>query len=205
MAQVAPILCAGITTYKALKESGARPGQTVCIVGAGGGLGSIALQYAKAMGLQTIAIDGGDEKKDLCTKLGASSYIDFMKSKDMVADVKAATEDGFGPHASILFAVNEKPFQQAAEYVRPRGVVVAVGMPANAYLSAPIFGTVVRMVTIKGSYVGNRKDTQEALEFFRRGLVKAPIKIVGMSELNNVYDAMRKGTILGRMVVDTSK
>jgi len=133
LAQVAPILCAGITTYKALKESGARPGQTVCIVGAGGGLGSIALQYAKAMGLQTIAIDGGDEKKDLCTKLGASSYIDFMKSKDIVADVKAATEDGFGPHASILFAVNEKPFQQAAEYVRPRGVVVAVGMPANAY------------------------------------------------------------------------
>lgn len=68
---VAPILCAGITVYKGLKESGARPGQTVAIVGAGGGLGSLALQYAKAMGLRTIAIDGGDEKKAMCEKLGS--------------------------------------------------------------------------------------------------------------------------------------
>lgn len=68
---VAPILCAGLTVYKGLKESGIRPGQTVAIVGAGGGLGSLALQYAKAMGLQVVAIDGGDEKKAMCEKLGA--------------------------------------------------------------------------------------------------------------------------------------
>lgn len=68
---VAPILCAGVTVYKGLKESGARPGQTVAIVGAGGGLGSLAQQYAKVMGLRVIAIDGGDEKRAMCEKLGA--------------------------------------------------------------------------------------------------------------------------------------
>lgn len=68
---IAPILCAGVTVYKGLKESGARPGQTVAIVGAGGGLGSLAQQYAKAMGLRVIAIDGGEEKRAMCEELGA--------------------------------------------------------------------------------------------------------------------------------------
>lgn len=69
---VAPILCGGITVYRGLKESGAKPGQTVAIVGAGGGLGSLAIQYAKAMGLQVIAIDAGDDKKEMCKKMGVS-------------------------------------------------------------------------------------------------------------------------------------
>jgi propanol-preferring alcohol dehydrogenase len=113
---IAPVLCAGITVYKGLKESGAKPGQTVAIVGAGGGLGSLAQQYAKAMGLRTIAIDTGDDKKKMCLEqLGSHAFIDFAKSQNVVKDVQAATEDGLGPHAVILVAVNEKPFQQAAE------------------------------------------------------------------------------------------
>lgn len=110
-----PVLCAGITVYKGLKESGARPGQTVGIVGAGGGLGSLACQYAKAMGLRIIALDSGDEKKEMCTKLGADKFVDFAKSDNVVKDMQAATEDGLGPHAVLLVAVSEKPFQQAAE------------------------------------------------------------------------------------------
>lgn len=112
---ISPILCAGITVYKGLKESGARPGQTVAIVGAGGGLGSLAQQYAKAMGLRVIAVDAGDEKKKMCEEMGASAFVDFSKSSDVVKDVQAATEDGLGPHAVLLVAVNEKPFQQASE------------------------------------------------------------------------------------------
>ena len=83
------------------------------------------------------------------------------------------------------------------QYVRPRGAVVAIGLPAGAFLKAPVFETVIRCVTIKGSYVGNRKDTSEAIEFFRRGLIKAPIKIIGMSELQKVYDLMHEGKIAG--------
>jgi len=192
--------------YKGLKESGARPGQTVAIVGAGGGLGSLAQQYAKAMGLRVIAIDtyvflsfflsfflpscitilpvalcnefyivhprrpkssvvanamnefnsGDDKKKMSLEKLGAATFVDFMKD-DVVTAVKKATPDGLGPHAVILVAVTEKPFQQAAEYVRPRGTVICIGLPAGAYLKAPVFDSVIKMVTIKGSYVGNRK------------------------------------------------
>jgi len=202
---IAPVLCAGITVYKGLKESGVRPGQTVAIVGAGGGLGSLACQYAKAMGLDIIAIDGGDEKREMTKKLGATKFVDFLTSKNVVSDVKAATEDGLGPHAVILVAVNEKPFQQAAEYVRPRGTVVAIGLPAGAYLRAPVFESVIKMITIKGSYVGNRRDSAEAIEFFRRGLINAPYKSIGLSELQKVYDLMHEGKIAGRYVVDTSK
>ena len=202
---ISPILCAGITVYKGLKESGARPGQTVAIVGAGGGLGSLACQYAKAMGLQVIGIDTGDEKEAMVKKLGAHAFIDFAKSSNVVKDVQAATEDGLGPHAVILVAVNEKPFQQATEYLRPRGTVIAIGLPSGAYLRAPVFETVIGVKTIKGSYVGNRKDTSEAIDFYRRGLINAPFKVIGMSELQKVYDMMHEGKIAGRYVVDTSK
>lgn len=205
LAAVAPVLCAGITVYKGLKESGVRPGQYVAIVGAGGGLGSLAIQYAKAMGLHAIGIDGGAEKGQMCQQLGAKAFVDFTTSKDVVADVKAATPDGLGPHAVICLAVSEKPFQQASQYVRSRGTVVAIGLPANAYLKAPVFDTVLRMITIKGSYVGNRQDTAEALEFFRQGLIKAPYKVVGLSQLQEVYELMQAGKIAGRYVVDTSK
>ncbi|KAF2451443.1 alcohol dehydrogenase [Karstenula rhodostoma CBS 690.94] len=202
---VAPVLCAGITVYKGLKESGAQPGQWVAIVGAGGGLGSLALQYAKAMGLRTIGIDTGDAKKDMCATLGAEHFVDFAKSSNLVKDVQAATPDGLGPHAVLLVAVNERPFQQAAEYIRPRGTVVCIGMPAGAYMKAPVFETVVRMITIKGSYVGNRKDSAEALEFFARGLIKSPFQTVGLSELPSVYEKLQKGEVAGRYVLDTSK
>ncbi|KAF2083719.1 GroES-like protein [Saccharata proteae CBS 121410] len=205
LAAIAPVLCAGITVYKGLKESGARPGQTVAIVGAGGGLGSLAMQYAKAMGLRTIAIDTGDEKKKMCMEMNAEAFVDFATSSNVVKDVQAATKDGLGPHAVILVAVNEKPFQQAAEYVRPRGTVICIGLPAGAYLRAPVFESVIKMVTIRGSYVGNRRDTSEALDFFNRGLIKAPFKVVGLSELQKVYDLMHKGAIAGRYVLDTSK
>lgn len=205
LAAVAPVLCAGITVYKGLKESNTRAGQWVAIVGAGGGLGSLALQYAKAMGLHTIAIDGGPEKEKMCKSLGASAYIDFTTSKNLVADVKAATPGGFGPRAVILLAVSAGPFQQATEYVRSHGTVVCIGMPAGAYIKAPVFDTVVRMVTIKGSYVGNRVDTEEAIEFFRLGLIKAPYKVAALSELPQIFEEMSAGKIAGRYVVDTSK
>ncbi|KAL5342973.1 alcohol dehydrogenase 3 [Aspergillus crustosus] len=198
----APILCAGITVYKGLKESGARPGQTVAIVGAGGGLGSIAQQYAKAMGLRTIAIDGGDEKRTLCEQLGAEVYIDFTKSTDVVADVKAATPGNLGAHAVLLLAVAEKPFQQATEYVRSHGSVVAIGLPADAFLKAPVFSTVVRMINIKGSYVGNRQDGVEALDFFARGLINAPFKKAPLKDLPKIFELMEQGKIAGRYVLE---
>ncbi|KAI2621845.1 dehydrogenase-like protein [Xylaria nigripes] len=202
---IAPILCAGLTVYKGLKESGARPGEFVAVVGAGGGLGTMAVQFGRAMGIHIIAIDGGAEKGQVCKDLGATEYIDFSTSKNIVEDVKKASPEGLGPHAVLLLAANEKPFQQASEYVRSRGSIVCVGLPANAYLKAPVFDIVTRMITIKGSYVGNRQDTAEVIDFFRRGLIKAPYKVIGLSKLQEVFDLMEENKITGRYVADTSK
>ncbi|KAK4183463.1 putative alcohol dehydrogenase [Podospora australis] len=203
--KAAPILCAGLTVYTGLKVSETRPGQFIAIVGAGGGLGSLAIQYAKAMGMHVIAIDGGSEKKESCMNLGADTYVDYMTSKDLVADVRAASPEGLGPHGVLLLAPMEKPFQQATGYVRSHGTVVCIGLPAGAKVSMPVFDTVVRMVQVKGSYVGNRQDMAEALDFFTRGLVKAPIKVVGMSEIDKVFGLMRENKVVGRYVLDTSR
>ena len=146
---ISPILCAGITVYKGLKESGARPGQSVAIVGAGGGLGSLAQQYAKAMGLRVIAVDAGDEKKKMCEDMGASAFVDFSKSSDVVKDVQAATEDGLGPHAVLLVAVNEKPFQQASEVCSPIRFCrqcVALTWRSTSDLMAPLSSSVCQPV-----------------------------------------------------------
>ena len=85
---------------------------------------------------------------------------------------------------------SEKPFQQATTYVRARGTIVAIGLPPNAYLKAPIFSTVRQMITIKGSYVGNRQDSAEAIQFFARGLIKVPFKTVPLKDLGHVYEVM---------------
>lgn len=115
--------------------------------------------------------------------------------------MRAATSDGLGPHAVLLVAVNEKPFQQAAEYVRPRGTVVVIGMPAGASIKAPVFQSVVKMIRIQASYVGNRQDSAEALDFFSRGLIHAPFKTVDLKDLPNVYELMHAGKVVGRYVL----
>lgn len=203
LAQVAPILCAGITVYKALKTAGLKAGEWVAISGAAGGLGSLAIQYAKAMGYRVLAIDGGEEKGEFCKSLGAEYFADFTKSKDLVEEIKTATEGG--PHGAINVSVSEFAIRQSCEYVRSCGTVVLVGLPAEAKVVAPVFDAVVKSISIKGSYVGNRADSAEAIDFFARGLVKCPIKIVGLSELPKVFELLKAGQVLGRYVVDTSK
>lgn len=203
LAKVAPILCAGITVYKALKVADILAGEWVAITGAGGGLGTLAIQYAKAMGFRVLAIDTSDAKKEACLKLGAEAFVDFATTKDIVKEVQEVTKGG--PHAVIHVAVSEKALSISTEYVRPCGTIVLVGLPANAYVKSEVFSHVVKTINIKGSYVGNRADTAEAIDFFTRGLVEAPIKIVGLSELESVYEKMEKGEIVGRYVLDTSK
>ncbi|KAF7999996.1 alcohol dehydrogenase, propanol-preferring [Metschnikowia aff. pulcherrima] len=203
LAQVAPILCAGITVYKALKTANLKAGQWVAISGAGGGLGSLAVQYAKAMGYRVLGIDGGDDKAEFAKLLGAEAFVDFFNVKDVVEEVQKITKGG--PHGVINVSVSEKAMQQSVAYVRATGTVVLVGLPAGAKVEAPVFESVVKSVSIRGSYVGNRADSAEAIDFFSRGLIKCPIKIVGLSELPSVYELMEQGKILGRYVVDNYK
>ena len=203
LAEVAPILCAGITVYKALKTADLQAGQWVAISGAAGGLGSLAVQYAKAMGYRVLGIDGGEGKEEFTIQAGAESFVDFTKSKDVVKDVQKLTDGG--PHAVINVSVSERAMQQSLDYVRSAGTVVLVGLPAGAKVAASVFDSVVKSISIKGSYVGNRADTAEAIDFFARGKVKCSIKLAGLSELPKIYKLMEEGKILGRYVVDTSK
>lgn len=203
LAEVAPVLCAGITVYKALKSAELKAGDWVAISGAAGGLGSLATQYAKAMGYRVLGIDGGDEKKDFFLSLGGEVFIDFTKSKDVIADVLAATHGG--AHGVINVSVSEGAITASTKYCRANGTVVLVGLPAGAVCKSEVFNQVVKSIHIVGSYVGNRADTREALDFFTRGLIKSPIKVVGLSTLPEIYEKMEKGQIVGRYVVDTTK
>jgi len=129
-----------------------------------------------------------------------------MTYKDVVADVKRASgPGGLGPHGVLILATAEAPFQQATAYVRPHGTVVCIGLPAGARVSMPVFDAVIKMISVKGSYVGNRQDMQEALEFFAKGQVHCPFKVVGMNELQNVFSMMKENKVVGRYVLDTSR
>ncbi|GAA5978432.1 hypothetical protein JCM5350_001165 [Sporobolomyces pararoseus] len=199
----APILCAGVTVYRAILNSGVRAGQMLAIVGAGGGLGHLAVQYAAAMGIRVVAIDTGDDKKKLVMGYGADKFIDFKDYKDPQEMIKAIKDqcDGVGPHAAIVAASGAAAYEQALEFVRPTGVLVAVGLPPDTYIKANVFFTVFHSKKIVGSYVGNRQDAVEALDMALRGKVSPRIEVVPLSQLPEVYERMEKGTLTGRVVL----
>ncbi|PWY88173.1 hypothetical protein BO70DRAFT_369105 [Aspergillus heteromorphus CBS 117.55] len=198
----APVLCAGITVYKALKESNVQPGQTIAIVGAGGGLGSLACQYAKACGHKVLALSSGTAKRGMCLyDLGADYFVDY-KSSNVTEEVKSIT--GGGPHAVMIVASIEEPFHQATQYVRPGGTIVAVGLPPGK-LSTNIFAMVTQKINIKGSYVGNRYETEEALAILIRAGISVQYNVVDFAELPNIYDQMEKGQMKGRVVLKVGK
>ncbi|KAI0090404.1 GroES-like protein [Irpex rosettiformis] len=200
-AEAASILCAGITVYRAIKYSKSQIGDWIVFPGAGGGLGHLAVQYAAAMGLRVLAIDTGAEKKDLVMSLGAEKWIDFKESKDLVKDIIAAT-DGLGPHTAVITAATSAAYEQAVDYLRPGGTLMAVGLPGHATLNAGIFQTVVKSINIQGSYVGNRQDAFEALDIASRGKVKVVFKTKPLEALKETYEALEAGTIAGRIVLN---
>src|SRR5450432_512461 len=128
-AQMAPILCAGVTTYKGIKETEARPGEWIAISGIGG-LGHVAIQYAKAMGLHVVALDVTDEKLALARSLGAELAIN-ARAPDAVAQVLKHT--GGGAHGVLVTAVSPPAFSQALQFVRRKGTVSLVGLPPGDF------------------------------------------------------------------------
>ncbi|KAF8649585.1 hypothetical protein AX16_005676 [Volvariella volvacea WC 439] len=200
----ASILCAGVTVYRAIKYSRTEPGNWIVLPGAGGGLGHLAVQYAKVRGLRVIAIDTGAEKKKLCLDLGADHWIDFKECKDIPAEVKAVT-GGYGAHAAVVTAVNPGPYSQALEYLRSNGTLMTVGLPGEAKMEASIFFTVFKSITIIGSYVGNRQDAVEAIDLAASGKVKCIYEVRPLDSLKDTYEGLTEGRVAGRVVLDYSK
>ena len=196
-AAVAPILCAGVTTYKGLKETDARPGEWVAISGIGG-LGHVAIQYAKAMGLKVAAIDIAADKLALARETGADLAVNAL-ANDAVDKVLTAT--GGGAHGVLVTAVSTAAFAQALKMVRRKGTVSLVGLPPGEF-PMPIFDVVLKRVTVRGSIVGTRRDLDEAIAFAADGKVKAEVTKVPLSQINDVFERMKAGKIDGRMVLD---
>jgi len=198
--EMAPILCAGVTVYKGLKETEVKPGEWVAISGIGG-LGHVAVQYAKAMGMHVAAIDISDDKLQLAKALGAEITIN-AREKDPGDFIKRETRGGV--QGALVTAVSTTAFSTALSTLRRKGTLALTGLPPGSF-DLPIFETVLNRYTIRGSIVGTRKDLQEALEFALEGKVKAKVHEARLEDINQVFDTMKRGEIDGRMVLSISK
>ena len=171
-AEAAPLICAGVTTYEGIKESAAKPGEWIAISGVGG-LGHLAVQFAKAMGLLVCAVDIDDGKLAHATQLGADLAIN-AKGGDPAAAVKKQT--GGGAHGVLITAPSLSAFTQGVGMTRKRGTCVLVGLPPGEF-PIPLFDVVANCITIRGSFVGTRQDMAETLAFATAGKVKANIEL----------------------------
>lgn len=196
--EIAPILCAGVTVYKGLKMTETKAGQWVVISGIGG-LGHVAVQYAKAMGMNVAAVDVDDDKLALASRLGAEVVVN-ARNTDPAAFLKK--EIG-GAHGALVTAVSPKAFQQAMNMTRRGGTIALNGLPPGDF-SLSIFDMVLNGTTVRGSIVGTRLDLQEALEFAGEGKVKATVSSEPLENVNDIFARMHKGQINGRVVLDLS-
>jgi len=194
-AAAAPILCAGVTVYKGLKETEAKPGDTVVISGIGG-LGHMAVQYAKAMGLYVIAVDIADDKLALAKQLGADQVINATTT-DPVKEV----QNGGGAEGVLITAAAKEPFSQGVGMLARGGTMVLVGLPPDEF-PLPIFDTVLSRKTIRGSIVGTRNDLAESLEFAAQGKVAAHYTTEPLDNINDIFERMTNGQIDGRIVIE---
>lgn len=192
----APVLCAGVTVYKGLKETEVRPGEWVAVSGIGG-LGHMAVQYAVAMGMRVAAIDIHSDKLDLARRLGAEIAIDG-RAEDPVAVLQ---RDIGGAHGVLVTAVSPQAFEQAFGVLRPHGTMSLVGLPPGSF-PLPIFDTVLKRITVRGSIVGTRQDLEEALAFAARGKVAAHFTWDKVENINAIFARMEAGGIDGRIVLD---
>ncbi|KAL4919903.1 chaperonin 10-like protein [Aspergillus aurantiobrunneus] len=193
-----PVLCAGITAYKAVLGANIRASHWLVVVGAGGGLGHLAVQYAKVLGAQVIGVDAPN-KRDFVLSLGATEFVDFVNT-DPIQRVREIT--GLGAHSVVVTAGSAKAFARACEMLRVGGTLSCVGVPpGTATFETPICGVVARGLKIVGSLVGSLQECMEAVELTRRGLVNPEVKVRPFKELPEVYEEMERGDITGRIVL----
>lgn len=192
---LAPILCAGVTVYKGLKVLDARPGQWVAIVGVGG-LGHLAVQYARAMGFHVVAVDIDTARLQLAKQLGAELCVNSAE-EDPVAVLQRELH---GVHGALVTAVSRESFGQSLAMLHKRGTMSMVGLPPGDF-ALPIFDVVLNAKTVRGSIVGTRQDLNEALQFAADGVVHASTSTHRLDDINRIFDDLRLGRIDGRAVL----
>ncbi|WP_210490933.1 zinc-dependent alcohol dehydrogenase [Patulibacter sp. SYSU D01012] len=184
----APLTCAGVTTYKAVKESGCTSSSRVAIFGVGG-LGHMALQYARITGASVIAVDLNDERLETAKALGAEHVVNPRK-EDPIEAIQALG----GADAAIATAVSPKAFEQALGSLARGGTLVCVGLPADNGMEIPIFETVLGGLSVKGSIVGTHQDLVEVFELHRRGLTKVERTECHLDDVNEAIASVLDGS-----------
>jgi propanol-preferring alcohol dehydrogenase len=184
----APLTCAGVTTYKAVKVSGARSAGLVAVFGAGG-LGHLAIQYARITGASVVAVDINEERLRTAREVGADHLINPLE-QDAVAAIHALG----GADQAICTAVNPIAFEQALGSLARGGTLVCVGLPAHNDMTLPIFQTVLGGLTVKGSIVGTRHDLEEVFALHRRGLTTIERAECALDAVNDAIEQVLDGS-----------
>ncbi len=190
----APLTCAGVTTYKAVKVAGTRPSDLVAIFGVGG-LGHLALQYARIAGGRVVAVDLQDDKLELAKELGAEFTVNASKE-----DPSEAIQRLGGVDQAIALAVSPTAFEQAYRSLRRGGTLVFVGLPADNTIELPIFETVLNGITVVGSIVGTRVDLREVFELHAAGLTRVITEVRPLESVNDAIQDVEAGRVPARIV-----
>ena len=194
--EAAPPSCAGLTTYKALKVAKIVPSERVAIFGIGG-LGHLAVQYARIMGGSVIAIDIADEKLSLATELGAEHTFNAAK----VDPVKAIQDIG-GADVALVLAASPKVFEQAFSSLRRGGRLICVAMPVDDLMSIPIFETVVQAISVIGSVVGTRQDLAEVFALHAAGRTRVIAEARKIDDVNEAMAEVLASKVPARLVFE---
>ena len=191
----APLTCAGVTTYKAVKVAGTRSSDLVAVFGVGG-LGHLAIQYAAIAGGRVIAVDIHDDKLTLARELGAEFTINALKEDPIAAIQKLG-----GADQAIALAVAPKAFEQAYGSLRRGGTLVFVALPADNEVKLPIFETVLNGITIVGSIVGTRAELRDVFALHAAGKTTVIRETRPLADVNEAIADVEAGRVAARVVL----
>jgi alcohol dehydrogenase, propanol-preferring len=191
----APLTCAGVTTYKALKVGHPQPGETAAVVGIGG-LGHLGLQYAKIFGATTVAIDVDDEKLQLAKDLGADHVVDARG--DQAAELEALG----GLDLALVTVPSPAAMHAAHAALNPNGRLVIVGLPKDNRLELPVFETVLKGISVIGSLVGTRNDLQDVFDLHAQGRTRVVAQTRRLEDVNACFDEVLAGDVPARLVFE---
>jgi len=190
----APLFCAGVTVYRALKQAKVMPGQRLGVFGVGG-LGHLAVQIARGLGADVTAIDISEEKLNLAKSLGACSTLNAAAA-DVVKEIRKIG----GVHVALVTSAAKAAYEMAFYCLRPTGTLLVVGLPAESICFPPILMASLE-VRIRASAVGTRQDLREMLAMAEAGKIRCRVGTRSLSEANQALDQLRSGQVSGRIVL----
>jgi propanol-preferring alcohol dehydrogenase len=194
--EAAPLTCAGVTTYKAIKVSGLRPTERAAIFGIGG-LGHLAQQYAQIFGADTIAVDVTEEKLALARDLGAAHTVNAATT-DPVAAIQALG----GADVAVVLAASPTVLEQAHASLRRGGRLVLVSLPKDNVMRLPIFQTVLGGISVIGSIVGTRADLAEVFRLHAAGRTRVELQTRKLEDVNEAIEDVLAGRVTARIVFE---